>query len=132
VRVLLDESIPIDFALDLHELDVQTVIGLGWAGLKKGALLRQAAGQFQVLVTMDKNLQFQQNLAAHAVAVVLIRAHSNRIDDLRALVPQILDAVAASEPGKIRIVGAYSVRMAPTRYARWRFVEMRRRLSAIR
>jgi hypothetical protein len=106
VRVLLDESIPIDFALDLHELDVQTVIGLGWAGLKNGALLRQAAGQFQVLVTMDKNLQFQQNLAAHAVAVVLIRAHSNRIDDLRALVPQILDAVAASEPGKIRIVGA--------------------------
>jgi hypothetical protein len=106
VRVLLDESIPVDFAQDLSALDAQTVIGLGWAGLKNGALLRQAAGQFQVLVTMDKNLQFQQNLAAHAIGVVLIRARSNRIDDLRQLVPQILDAVAASEPGKIRIASA--------------------------
>ena len=105
MRVLLDESIPVDFARDLQALDAQTVIGLGWAGLKNGALLRQAAGQFQVLVTMDKNLQFQQNLAAHAIAVVLIRARSSRIDDLRAYVPQILAAVAASEPGKVRVVG---------------------------
>jgi hypothetical protein len=44
VRVLLDESIPVDFAQDLSPLDAQTVIGLGWAGLKNGALLRQAAG----------------------------------------------------------------------------------------
>ena len=106
MRVLLDESIPIDFALDLPALKAQTVIGLGWAGLKNGALLRQAAGQFEVLITMDKNLQFQQNLAAHAIAVVLIRARSNRIEDLRPLVPQILTAVAASEPGSLRIVGA--------------------------
>ena len=106
MRVLLDESIPIDFAQDLTGLDAQTVKGLGWAGLKNGALLRQATGQFQVLVTMDKNLQFQQNLAAHNIGVVLVRAHSNRLDDLRPLVPQILDAVAASEPGKIRVVGA--------------------------
>ena len=55
---------------------------------------------------MDKNLQFQQNLAAHAIAVVLIRARSNRVDDLRPLVPQILAAVAAGEPGAIRVVGA--------------------------
>ena len=106
MRVLLDESIPIDFALDLPELKPQTVIGFGWAGLKNGALLRQAVGQFEVLITMDKNLQFQQNLAAHAIAVVLIRARSNRIHDLRPLVSQILAAVAASEPGTIRIVGA--------------------------
>jgi hypothetical protein len=105
VRVLLDESIPIDFALDLRGLEAQTVIGLGWAGLKNGALLRQAAGQFQVLITMDKNLRFQQNLAAHAIVVVLIRARSNRIADLRPLVPQILAAVAATEPGTIRVVG---------------------------
>ena len=106
MRVLLDESIPIDFALDLPELKPQTVIGLGWAGLKNGALLRQAVGQFEVLITMDKNLQFQQNLAAHAIAVVLIRARSNRIQDLRPLVPQIVTAVAASEPSTIRVVGA--------------------------
>ena len=100
MRVLLDESIPIDFAFDLRELEAQTVIGLGWAGVKNGALLRQAVGQFQVLITMDKNLQFQQNLAAHAIAVVLIRARSNRVDDLRPLVPQILAAVAATEPDR--------------------------------
>ena len=106
MRVLLDESIPVDFAQELAGLDAQTVIGLGWAGLKNGALLRRMAGEFPVLVTMDKNLQFQQNLAAHAIGVVLVRAHSNRIDDLRPLVPQILDAVAAVGPGEIRSVGA--------------------------
>lgn len=106
MRVLLDESIPIDFARDLTGLDTQTVRGLGWTGLRNGALLRQAAGQFPVLLTMDKNLQFQQNLATHAIGVVLIRAHSNRLDDLRPLVPQIRDALAASEPGQVRVVGA--------------------------
>ena len=74
MRVLLDESIPVDFARELEAFDTQTVIGLGWAGLKNGALLREAAGQFQVL--------------------------------LRPLVPQIRDAVEASEPGKIRVVSS--------------------------
>jgi hypothetical protein len=54
---------------------------------------------------MDKNPQFQQNLATHAIAIVLIRARSNRIDDLRPLVSQIVAAVTASQPGKIRVVG---------------------------
>ncbi len=107
MRVLLDESIPIDLVRDLPELDAQTVIGVGWAGLKNGALLRQAAGQFDVLITMDKNLQFQQNLAAHTIAVVLIRARSNRISDLRRLVPQILAGVAKSSPGTICVVGPW-------------------------
>ena len=106
MRVLLDESIPVDFAKELPGLATYTVIGLGWAGLANGALLRRATGQYDVLVTMDKNLQFQQNLAAHPVAVILVRAHSNRLDDLRPLVPQILSAVSAAMPGKIHVVGA--------------------------
>jgi hypothetical protein len=106
VRVLLDESIPVDFANDLAPLATETVIGLGWTGLKNGALLRQAAVQFQVLVTMDKNLRFQQNLAAHPIGIVLVRARSNRIRDLRPLVPEILRAVAAAKPGEILAVGA--------------------------
>jgi len=106
VRVLLDESIPVDFAHALTAVGAQTVKALGWAGLKNGALLRQAAEQFQVLVTMDKNLRFQQNLAAHPIGVVLIRAQSNRIGDLQPLVPQILDAITAVAPGQILAVGA--------------------------
>lgn len=106
MRVLLDESVPVDLAHDLAPLDAQTVLALGWAGLKNGALLRPAAGQFQVLITMDKNLQFQQNLSAHGIGVVLIRAHSNRISDLRPLVPQILRAVAGAQPGQVVIAGA--------------------------
>lgn len=106
MRVLLDESIPVDFAQDLKTVGARTVSELGWAGLKNGALLRQAAGQFQVLVTMDKNLRFQQNLAAHPLGVVLIRAHSNRVADLRPLVPKIVEAIAAVKPGQILAVGA--------------------------
>jgi predicted nuclease of predicted toxin-antitoxin system len=59
MRVLLDENLPLDLARDLSGHDVQTVVGLGWEGVKNGELLRRAAGHSDALVTMDRNLEFQ-------------------------------------------------------------------------
>lgn len=106
MRVLLDESLPHDLAAELGGHDIQTVVGVGWAGLQNGELLRRAPGQFDVFVTMDQNIPFQQNVPALRVGVVLIRAPSNRMADLRPLVPALLGALDGIQPGELRRVGA--------------------------
>ena len=106
MRVLLDESLPLDLAAELKGHDVQTVRSQGWTGLLNGELLRRAREQFDVFVTMDRNLPNQQNLRAIGMPVVFVLAKSNRLPDLRPLVPGILEAVDVVEPGEIRQVGA--------------------------
>jgi predicted nuclease of predicted toxin-antitoxin system len=106
MRVLLDENLPLDLARDLLGHDVQTVVGLGWEGVKNGELLRRAAGHFDVLVTMDRNLEFQQSLARQPFGVVLATAASNRMLHLRPIVPAILAALHSLRPGELRRVSA--------------------------
>lgn len=106
MRVLLDESLPHDLAAELRSYDVQTVVGAGWAGLQNGELLRRAPGQFDVFVTMDQNIPFQQNVPILKVGVVVIRAASNRMADLRPLVPALLAALDGIQPSELRRVGA--------------------------
>ncbi len=106
MRVLLDESLPTDLAAELLGHDVRTVTGYGWSGLLNGELLRRARGEFDVFVTMDQNLPHQQNLRAIGMPVVVVLAKSNRMADLRRLIPDILAAITIAEPGTVRRVGA--------------------------
>lgn len=81
---------------------MSTVRAQRWLGLKNGVLLRAAADAgFEVLVTADKALRHQQNLAAIGVAVVLVTNVRNRMQDLRPLIPQILAALARIEKGQL-------------------------------
>ena len=105
VRLLLDESLPHDLAAELHSHDVQTVVGVGWAGLQNGELLRRAARQFDVFVTMDQNIPFQQKVPALKIGVIVLEAVSNRMADLRPLVPALLAALDGIQPGELRRVG---------------------------
>ena len=82
MRVLLDECLPRRLKADLIDHEVRTVQKEGWAGLKNGDLLRVAAGRFEVLLTVDRNIAFQQNLSELSIAVVAIVARSNRLNDL--------------------------------------------------
>jgi hypothetical protein len=106
VRVLLDESLPVDLAAELPGHDVATVRSQAWTGLLNGELLRRARGAFDVFITMDQSLPHQQNLAVSQIAVVLIRARSNRLSDLRPVIPQLLAAIAVAKPGEVQRVGA--------------------------
>ena len=90
MRILLDESLPSELTLELPGHDVRTVQNTGWSGLRNGDLLRRAADHFDVFVTADQNLQYQQNLSALPVSVVVLVAKSNRIEDLRPLAPPLL------------------------------------------
>ena len=106
MRILLDESLPRKLALEITGHEVQTVQNQGWAGLKNGELLRRAGASFEVLVTGDRNLEFQQNLAKVSIAVVLLVAKNNRIETLRSLVPKLLTVLASIQPGQLVRVNA--------------------------
>ncbi|MBI4521233.1 MAG: hypothetical protein HY701_10375 [Gemmatimonadetes bacterium] len=95
-----------DLASLLGDHDVETVSGLGWAGVKNGQLLRRMRGRFDALVTMDRNLPHQQNLAVQPFGVVLLEAPSNRMVRLRPLVSEILAALEGIRAGELRRIGA--------------------------
>lgn len=106
MRILLDESLPRRLAQELSGHEAQTVQNRGWAGLKNGELLRVASAEFQVLLTGDQNLEYQQNMANLAIAVVVLLAVNNRIESLRPLVPEVLKVLATIQPGQLVRVGA--------------------------
>jgi hypothetical protein len=78
--------------------EVLSVQQAGWSGVRNGELLARAATQFDVFVTADQNLQYQQNLRTLPLAVAVLIAFSNRMADLQPLVPALRKALAALEP----------------------------------
>jgi len=102
VRVLLDEQLPRHLARDLTGHQVHTVQQEGWAGLKNGELLQRAADSgFDVFVTADQNLEFQQNLTRARLGVVVLVAPSTALEDLCPLVAATLAAIARVRPGQV-------------------------------
>ena len=101
-RVLLDESVPHDLLLHLTDFDAATVQALGWAGMKNGVLLRTAreAG-FQVLVTVDRRLEYQQNIPKSGLALVVLQARSTRMPDLLPLIPALAAALIDACAGEV-------------------------------
>lgn len=100
-RVLLDENLPRPLAGVLSGLEIVTVQDAGWAGTKNGELLALAAERFDVFLTGDKNLRFQQNLTRFSIGIVLAAGRSTRLDDLLPMVPKLREAIDAVAPGKL-------------------------------
>jgi len=106
MRVLLDECLPRRLKTVLGGYEVQTVPEAGWGGRENGELLRLAAAAFDVFVTIDQNLQYQQNLGVAEIAVVVLECRTNRFDDLLPLVPRLLDVLRGQlVPGKMVRIG---------------------------
>ncbi len=93
MRVLLDECLPRKLKGELLEHSVSTVPEAGWAGKKNGALLRLAAQQFDVFITIDQNLHYQQSLPSMQLALVLLTAPNNRLETLLPLMAQVREAL---------------------------------------
>ena len=102
---LLDESLPRPLGLALIGHDVSTVQQESWTSLSNGALLRKAATRFDVLMTADQNIEFQQNLATLPLAVVVLIADSNRLESLKPLVPDVLELLKTLSPKTLVRVG---------------------------
>jgi len=106
MRVLLDECVPRALRHELPGHDVKTVAEAGWAGVKNGELLQQASGEFDVLLTVDRNFEYQQNFAGVTLAVIVIHASSNDIAVLRPLMLAALAAIPKCKPGTVTQVNA--------------------------
>ena len=106
MRILLDESIPHRLGRMLVGHSCSSVHQEGWASTKNGKLLALAADKFDVLLTADKGMEYQQNQGTLPLAVLVVRAHSNRLDDLAKLVPAILLALKTLPPRTLSKVGA--------------------------
>lgn len=78
---------------------------MGWSAVKNGELLALAVKEFHVFVTVDRNLSFQQDLAAFAIAVIVLRSTSNRLADLQQLVPGLLSAIPDAKAGSVIYMG---------------------------
>ena len=106
MRVLLDGNLPRDFATRLVGHDTHTIHQRRWSDLNNGALLDAAAAEYDAFVTLGQSLRFQQNLAGRQIAVLVLRAHSNRIADLEPLVPELLRVLPSAPLGQATLVGA--------------------------
>ena len=105
MRVLLDECLPRRLKHDLAGHDVRTAPEMGWASKKNGELLALAAAKFDVFLTSDRNRSHQLNVDRFDIAVLVLVAGSNRLDDLSPLVPQILEVIVKAPAGSITEVG---------------------------
>lgn len=93
MRILLDECIDRRIAREIEGHTVVTVPEAGWAGINNGELLNRAQARFDVFVTVDRNLAFQQNIPQFTIAVIVLQAPTNRLQDLRPLIPKLLQTI---------------------------------------
>ena len=104
-RVLLDECVPARLKRELPGFSVRTVREHGWASKLDGSLVREAEAEFDVLVTVDRNLVHQQNLSGIRLAIIVLVSYSNNIRVLRLLVPELLEALRTIQPGQVVHIG---------------------------
>jgi hypothetical protein len=104
MRVLLDECVPKRLRDDLSPHVVRIVPEMGWTGIKNGQLLQLASSQFDCFLTVDRNLQFQQDVGNLSLAVLVVEARDNRVETLRSILPRVIEALATIVPGELRIV----------------------------
>jgi hypothetical protein len=104
VKVFLDECIDWRLSRDIGGHEVKTARQMGWAAIKNGELLALASEHFDVFVTVDRNLSFQQNLTRLPIAVIVLQAATSRLADLRPLVQGLLSAIESAKHGAVTIV----------------------------
>jgi hypothetical protein len=103
-RVLFDEDVPRQLRRDLPEFEIRTVQEQGWTSVKNGELLRLSSPTFDVLVTADKRLRYQQNIARHDIGVVVLATRDTRLPRLQQALDELRSAIRDVAPGTIVFV----------------------------
>jgi predicted nuclease of predicted toxin-antitoxin system len=105
MRILVDESLPRRLVDEITGHAASTVTESGWSGLENGDLLHAAVGQFDVFLTADQNLEYQQNLGELPLAVVVLVAFNNKLETIRPLLPELLERLVDLEPCSLVKIG---------------------------
>lgn len=108
MKILFDHCVDRRLRRHLPDHEVKTTYEMGWAAYKNGDLLTAAEAEFPVFLTVDQNLPHQQNLKGRAIAVLVLVASSNQIDDLVPLVPEVESALQSIQPGTVVFVRSWA------------------------
>ncbi len=100
MRVLLDECLPKFLKQEFQKHKVSTVPDMGWAGKTNGELLRLAKEKFDVFITIDQNLQYQQNLKQSQMAVILLSVKSNRPETFELSISKVRETLETIQQGQ--------------------------------
>ena len=107
MRVLLDECVPRKLKRELTDHEVLTVTEQGWSGVENGELLALAEAEFDVFLTVDQNLKYQQNLTSIKIGLILMIARNNGLKALSPLMPEVRRALETIKVGEfVRIGGS--------------------------
>lgn len=106
MRLLLDECVPRKFKQELPGHEVGTVREMGWSGKRNGELLElMRERRFEAFVSVEQNVEFQQNVKDSGIAVVVLAARTNRLKELRPLAPAVLGVLSTIRPGELERIG---------------------------
>ena len=108
MKLLLDECVPrrIKFLFAAAGVACETVRDAGWSGKENGELLALAEQQYDVLISIDRNIRHQQNLAGRKISILIIRTVSSDYEDLRHHIPAAVEALKSIQPGQFVEVGS--------------------------
>ena len=94
MKILLDECVTKHLKPFLSEHEVVTVREMGWSGVKNGKLLTLCVeNQFEIFLTIDKNLQYQQNIDKYALTIVILNSSTSKVEDLKEFIPSLLISI---------------------------------------
>jgi predicted nuclease of predicted toxin-antitoxin system len=103
-RVLFDENMPRKLRRDLPDFVVRTAQEEGWSAFKNGELLKRASTSFDVIVTIDQRMRYQQNAPQFDIGIVVIEVPDTRITFLRALIAEIRSAIGSVHRGEVLVI----------------------------
>jgi hypothetical protein len=106
VKVLLDECVDRRLARELRGHEVPTVPQRGWAGIKNGDLLALAEKEFDAFITVDRKISVQQDLTRFQIAVILLRAPTNRLEHICLLASALLEKIEHAPVGALTVIGS--------------------------
>lgn len=101
MRILFDKGVPVRLRHSLAGHEVTTVHRLGWDELENGALLVRAQNDYDVLITTDSNMKYQQRLADYHIALIVLRAFDTKLKSYLPLVPEIENVLSTVQPGEV-------------------------------
>lgn len=107
MKILIDECLPdeLNESVSAMGYECQTVRRAGYGSKKNGELLLLAEGRWDVLLTSDANIKYQQNITGRRISILILRAKSNRMKDLLPLIPACAEALLSIQPGEVVEVG---------------------------
>ncbi len=101
MKILLDECVTKHLKPHLSEYEVFTVREMRWSGIRNGKLMALCAEHhFDILLTIDKNLQHQQNLDKHQVTIVVLNSFTSKVEELIEFLPEFKRQVKLMEKHK--------------------------------